>query len=87
MKDGSQARFPGKRLEREKRATERRKKREGTKDTTDDDTTQARHALFEYVGDLGLTPEDVAWLMRQGYLGGRDVRVRWNESLDEKAVG
>jgi DNA-binding MarR family transcriptional regulator len=77
----------GKHLEREKRATERRKKREGTKDTTDDDTTQARRALFQYVGDLGLTPEDVAWLMRQGYLGGRDVRVRWNESLDEKAVG
>jgi DNA-binding transcriptional ArsR family regulator len=77
----------GKRLEREKRATERREKRERSEDTTDDDVTQAQRALFRYIRETGLNPNDLARLMHNGVLGGRDVRVRWDSSLAEKAVG
>jgi hypothetical protein len=77
----------GKRLEREKRATERREKREGSEDASDDGATQAERVLFQYVADIGLSADTLARLMNRGDLGGRDVRVRWDESLSEKAVG
>ena len=77
----------GKRIEREKRATERRRKREGLENTIDDDGTQARRALFRYIAETRLTPDDLARLMHDGDLSGRDVRVRWDSSLAEKAVG
>ena len=76
----------GKRLEREKRATERREKREAT-DNSDTNSDEASRSLFQYVVDVGLSPDDLARLMDRGDLGGRDVRVRWDESLKEKAVG
>ena len=75
-----------KRLERQKRAEQRRSAREA-RDTSDDEPTQAARSVFQYVEDLGLTPRDLTRLMRQGDLGGRDVRVRWDKSLSEKAIG
>ena len=77
----------GKRLEREKRAEERRSDREDSGDVSDTDGAQASRSLFQYVVDVGLTPDDLARLMDRGDLGGKDVRVRWDESLREKAVG
>lgn len=77
----------GKRIEREKRATERRRKRDEAEDTTNDDATQARRALFRYIAETGLTPDDLAQLMHRGELGGRDVRIRWDETLAEKSAG
>ena len=77
----------GKRLEREKRAAERREKREESTDTSDTNSSEASRSLFQYVVDVGLTPDDLARLMDRGDLGGRDVRVRWDPSLAEKAVG
>ena len=77
----------GKRIEREKRAEERRRKREKPQDIADDDVTQARRALFRYIEETGITPDNLARFLHNGDLGGRDVRVRWDESLAEKAVG
>ena len=77
----------GKRLEREKRATERREKREGPTDTSNTISGETSRPLFQYVVDVGLSPNDLARLMNRDDLGGRDVRVRWDESLKEKAVG
>ena len=76
----------GKRIDREKRAEKRRRARD-TEDTSDEESTRASRSLFRYVVDVGLTPAELARLMNRGDLGGRDVRVRWDESLREKAVG
>ena len=77
----------GKRLKREKRAEERRSARSSSEDASNEDSNQASRSLFRYIVDVGLTPDDLAQFLHDGDLGGRDVRVRWDESLREKAVG
>lgn len=80
----------GKRIERDKRATERREKREGEQaeaDTeTDENGEQAARALFRYIGEVGITPAQISPLIANGYLTERDVRIRWDDSLEEKAI-
>lgn len=77
----------GKRLEREKRAEERRNTREDTEDTSATEPGQTAREVFRYIVETRLTPDDLARLMHNGDLTGRDVRVRWDSSLAEKAVG
>ena len=77
----------GKRIERQKRAEERRRAREDSTTTTNTELVTESRALFRYFCDVDLTTEDLARLMNRGILGGRDVRVRWDESLKEKEVG
>ena len=76
-----------KRIEREKRATIRRESREGSGDVSGTDSAQTSRSLFYYIVNLELTPDDLAQFLHDGDLSGRDVRVRWDESLREKAVG
>jgi DNA-binding transcriptional ArsR family regulator len=81
----------GKRIERAKRANERRNKREGEEvevdAETDERTEQAARALFRYIEEVDITPEQLSTLIAQGDLTERDVRVRWSEDLEEKAIG
>lgn len=81
----------GKRIKRAKRANERRAKREeeggGVEGETDEGTEQAARALFRYIDEVGITPEQLSELIAEGILTEKDVRVRWSEELEEKAIG
>lgn len=76
-----------KRIERGKRADERRDARESKSTETDESDEQAARALFRYIEEVGITPDQLSTLIAQGELSERDVRVRWSEELEEKAIG
>lgn len=76
-----------KRIERGKRADERRDKREGESTGGDESDAQAARALFRYIEEVGITPDQLSTLIAQGHLSERDVRVRWSEELEDEAIG
>jgi DNA-binding transcriptional ArsR family regulator len=80
----------GKRIERAKRADERRAKREGESvgedESADESSEQAARALFRYIEEVGITPDQLSELIAEGELTERDVRVRWSEELED-AIG
>jgi DNA-binding transcriptional ArsR family regulator len=77
----------GKRIEREKRAEERRSAREDPADSNEEETTRTQRARFRYFANVGLSLAELVLLIDQDYLGDQDIRVRCDDSLQQEAVG